>query len=352
MSDKAEILLGRIVTLAKECGSGGKLPTIRELCERFGVAMATMQAVLANAEEMGVLRREHGRGIFINKGVGQKTVGLIAGFDVDPDGYSDCYRTAMECFNASFQREGLHTMWFGNDFDRLECATRCGLVDAAVMLNERTGEMGRRFAQLPIPTSRKGCSGRPGTFGLDYHAMIRLGVGELASRGARRIACISLFNYLRPEADERSGRSGDQSVFESAVKDCGLSVADSRFIENEWMDFQGVCDCRLAGENFARKVFSMSGYIPDGILLVDDIIASGFLPMALMQGYRPGRDFVCVAHENKGSSLLHPYHGSLVRLVVDSEELFGLAIKDVVSAIRSHRKSLPPARRYCPSIDF
>lgn len=350
MTKRAEELVTALIGLATRLGPGARVPTVRSLCAEYGVAMATMQEALERVEEKDVIRREHGRGIFVSAGLSPRTIALVAGVD-SAGGFSTAYMRVARVLRAMLEREGYALRLFGSNLAEVEEAVRLGLVCGAMLYPEATGEQGLRFARLAVPTVRQGVSGLPATFGLDYHAMIRQGVKALAEAHARRIACVSLFNDAHErEKGVTSRRRRDRKVFEEALVRAGLSVSDARFVENDQVDEAGRSDFLLAGAAMARQVFAAHGKAPDGVLILDDNIASGFLQTALLMGFRPGRDFACVTHENGDSSLLRPYHGFVRRLVVRTEEFLEAPVRELLKRIAQGASEMPPARYYKPKL--
>ncbi|HHY93479.1 MAG TPA: GntR family transcriptional regulator, partial [Firmicutes bacterium] len=57
-----EILRGWVES--GELGPGERIPSERELCERFGVSRTTVRQALAEAEQEGMLTRIHGKGTY------------------------------------------------------------------------------------------------------------------------------------------------------------------------------------------------------------------------------------------------------------------------------------------------
>lgn len=350
MTKRAEELVASLIGLATRLGPGARFPTVRSLCAEYGVAMATMQEALKRVEERQVIRREQGRGIFVNDGLSSRTIAFVAGFDLAGGVPDSCVRMSR-VLEGMLRKAGYALRLFGPDLAEVEEAVRLKLVCGAVLYPEATGVQGLRFAALDVPTVRQGVSGLPGTFGLDYHAMIRLGVKALAEAHAHRIACVSLFNDAHErEKGVASRRQSDRKVFEDALGRAGLSVADARFIENDQVDAAGRSDFPLVGSAMARQLFAVRRKAPDGVLILDDNIASGFLQTALLMGFRPGRDFVCVMHENGDSSLLRPYHGFVRRLVVRTEAFLEAPVRELIGRIEHGASELPPARYYKPRL--
>ena len=347
---RTEELVRDLLALARKTGAGNKLPTVRALCERQGVAMATVQAALGQLAREGVLRLEHGRGIFVAEGVSTRTLGILLG-DEMAGGVPPFYSAMEAACRRLMTGAGGAVRTYGNRVREYEEAVRNGVVQAGLMLPETTAERGDWFEGLGIPSLCLSASGRPGTFGVDYHAMIRQGVSALAGEGARRIACVSLFNPVHEAAKGKlSPRVVDRAVFEAALAETGLSVRDARFLDNYLVFPDGSADFSGSGETAARILLRQGDRPHDGVLILDDQFAASFLPTMLLAGRRPGRDFVCATHENGGTKLLHPYHGHVIRLVVDPNEMAEYVVSNLLSRLSNARRRQPKMRLFEPRV--
>ncbi|GCE13497.1 GntR family transcriptional regulator [Tengunoibacter tsumagoiensis] len=60
--------------LALQMEPGQKLPTVNELCARFGTSRATLDEALSRLEQQHVIERKHSKGIFVSDKIHRKTI--------------------------------------------------------------------------------------------------------------------------------------------------------------------------------------------------------------------------------------------------------------------------------------
>ncbi|GCE22166.1 GntR family transcriptional regulator [Dictyobacter kobayashii] len=63
--------------LALQMEPGQKLPTVSELCTRFGTSRATLDEALSRLEQQHVIERKHSKGIFISDKIHRKTISIL-----------------------------------------------------------------------------------------------------------------------------------------------------------------------------------------------------------------------------------------------------------------------------------
>jgi len=91
---------------------------------------------------------------------------------------------------------------------------------------------------------------------------------------------------------------------------------------------------QLPGYNLARAVFGSSEVHPDGIVIEDDMVASGVHRALEELGVRIGVDVKIATHANAGSAVGFGLHGRVIQMVFDPQDfvnaMFSLLDEDTV----------------------
>src|ERR1700722_13480390 len=74
---KLQTVADELGRLALNLGAGSKLPTVSDLCAQFGVSVTTLTSVLRELERRGVIRRQHGVGLFVADSVSKQNIVLL-----------------------------------------------------------------------------------------------------------------------------------------------------------------------------------------------------------------------------------------------------------------------------------
>ncbi len=320
--EKALQIERAVLDLAAARGPGVKLPTLQELCDQFDVASGTLDRILRQIEERGVLRRKHGSGIYVTDRIRQKTVAVVFGGDIFSSGHSPFWHLLLQAvrkqagdrpdrlfqayLDISTARDGLggHEQLAGD----LASRTLDGLL--LFTPDETNDEAGRLYATgVPLVVFGGRAPGWRVTH--DSAPLIRLAARELAARGCRRIGLLGL-DVLphRPllEAELRAAGADAQ------LADWSFETWSSRVSG-------AVTRERLGFELAQRMVAAPDGLpLPDGLVSMDDTLTRGAIAALLLAGLMPGRDVHIATGANKGSPVLDPYADDLIRIEYDPAE--------------------------------
>lgn len=334
---KSEKLVERLMALAHRLGPGAKFPTVREMCSRYDVAIVTLTGALAMLEARGAITRTHGHGIYVSEQLNRKSIALVLGHDIFDSGLPPFYVLFIQACRRTLGSLGYHVFYFadipeassaGSPFpvrEDLVSALRDNLLDGLILAPQTSPGQGAWLRATGIPLVGLASSGEPGTFSVDYHAMIEMGVDALARGGCRRIALVSPFDY-EAETGPLNPRPRDRDVFCKALAGHGLPCLEAAFLANHSVDGRNGPFLAL-GSASARELFQDRGprSRPDGVVVLDDSVAAGFLPSVQTLGLRLGQDVRVATHTNLGVGILDPYVQTILRMAIDTDLVFSTA---------------------------
>lgn len=334
---KSEKLVERLMALAHRLGPGAKFPTVREMCARYDVAIVTLTGALAMLEARGAITRTHGHGIYVSEQLNRKSIALVLGHDIFEAGLPPFYALFIQACRRTLRSLGYHVFYFadipeassaGSPFpvrEDLVSALRDNLLDGLILAPQTSPRQGAWLRATGIPLVGLASTGETGTFSIDYHAMIEMGVDALVRGGCRRIALVSPFDY-EAETGPLNPRRKDREVFRKALAVSGLVCRESMFLANHAVDGRNGPFLAL-GSATARQLFQSRSprSRPDGVVILDDSVAAGFLPSVQTMGLRLGQDVRVATHANLGVDILDPYVQTILRMAIDTDLVFNTA---------------------------
>ena len=297
----------RIRSIAVTAGVGSKLPTVRHLCESCSASLSTVDRALQDLEAQGILERRHGSGIYVGAGAANTRICLLMGHDVMSSAEVSPFYPALRSRLAGISRErhwevtphiasvtvdGEHRNQISKE---LRYALEAGFIDGIIATISLHGGAAANFPDIPVASFLPTAS-TPSTISIDYNALARLGVLELAAVGRRSIALITILGYAR-----QSGFTDDLDGFAQGLQQCGLPWRSDRIIEAPapigQLNEETSAAWRGHGYAAMRRLLD-SPDPPDAVVVNDDMAAMGVL-QALQE--RPANVLVAT-HSNRGSS--------------------------------------------------
>lgn len=324
---RTDLLMTRLVVLARSVGPGGQLPTVRDLAGQLQASTSTLDRVLESLELKGLIERSHGRGIFVAPTLRARCTALVIGFDPFEIAASPFYHLFLERMGAAIEARAGEACVYGDVTDRragfrsqaeLEDDLRIDRVQDMIYLGVRHPE---RLLALQAAFARPtaaftNCPFAQRRVYLDYPALVRAGVEVLAAAGSRRIALIP----YPPQT--RDIHADCISSFRAALASAGLADDPARIWfaggpqvegEREGNEHQG---WRAAHDLFAGIE---SDRRPDGVVSVDDGMSTGLLAGLHLLGLSPLREVRIATHANRGLPALALYASAVWRLEIDCD---------------------------------
>ena len=360
---KGQAIHERLATLAVSLGPEARLPTVADLCKSLAVSSRTLNFALRDLESQGVISRRNGIGLFVAPTVNQRVA----------------RRLALVCNGHLFQRANHSPFW---DLLLEEAKSRAThhneifeihLIGGALTSNEEVPPAlmdavreGRISAALGILTPEATAiwlekNNVPVvTFGGGGRAMIMLDMAEFCSRSAAYLVgkgCqrIALWRPV-PERTVHSTPQHDilrhdfYKPLKKSIEQSG-GTFDASLIEDNLDLLKNGKITLLSGQEqgyaTAMRVFSSSGPQPDGIIIADDMMASGALVALRNLGIEPGRDVQVVSHANASSPVLVGYEKLIARVTFDPREI-AQKMFSLLDTILQGNDFSPPVQRVAP----
>lgn len=328
-----EALCTQLTGFARSLGPGKKLPTVSELCEKTRVSVKTLDRALSELETRRLILRRNGVGIFVSPDVDKRVIALICDPMIfGPGQVSTFWETLLqevrERAASDNQLLDLHFMSIVGNSMRLPSNVvadiRSRRIDGVLMVG--TYRDGARW----IEDSRVALVvfAGPGSHrvAIDTAAIIDLGARALARRGCRRIALWGPESRVIDTEAANELRRSRIAAFEQALAAFGLpcapeligadrvTVAPGPWIQASRSQEQGY---RLGLECFRGPAERR----PDGIVIIDDVMAVGVFAALQELGFRPGADVQIASHTNRGSATLAGWENNVIRLEIDPKLL-------------------------------
>lgn len=303
-----------LAALALSLPRGARLPTVAVLCRQYRTTKTTIGRVLDRLEQMRLVRRRRGSGLYAGPAVGQKRVGVVFGGDIFDRGHSPYWLLLLQAAAQTAGEMGmqLHTYldvtqagkeWalhrqLAEDLasHRLDGLIACGMPPAAASWLSGQGVplVGLRGARATI----------------DHDATVQSGVAHLVACDCRRLAFM-----VKGGADE-------EAAFIRETARHGLLADHHRL----WTyarcinQLPPVATMEAYGEAVVRRFWPLlapTRRTPDGILIMDDTMARGVMHALDTIGVQVGTAVHVVTSAVRGSPVLSGFERRLSRLETD-----------------------------------
>ncbi len=354
---KTQALSARLSEMARELGPSARLPTMTELSKQLSVSMMTLNRALSELEAQGIIYRRQGSGTYVaplRPGAGARSVGLVYDRDIFDSAQSpfcgllvdEARRRAQSgkerfsLYLAVPSREGLPV------HDDLLLSIEKKDVDGLLLVCEARSPAVKWLGEQDVPVVA--LSYLPVVrhrVAIDWAALAREGVRELAARGCRDIGLwLPLGVGLGRQKGEPSFPELD--AFRLALQDAELPYkprhvwrldemeAETEAMRDSTNQEQGF---RAAFETFEDGDQER----PDGLVILDDMMTRGALVVLEQKGIEIGRDIHIATHSNQGSTVLRSYEEQLALLEIDPAAIAGAMFSMLESLIEGRAVESP-----------
>ncbi len=329
---KTQALTSYLTDLAHQLGPEARLPTMQQLCDELNVSVVTLNRALSELEAQHIITRKHGVGIFVSIRLQQKTIGLVYDRDILQPGTSPFAAMLIEEARrrASVGHESF-SLFLADPSSTSGAPVHEDLADAIQTRRLHgiifVGEQNPKAAQwletqnLPLvalaytPLAKwRVC--------LDHAETARLGVKSLAAQGANRIALLVPLGSGIGRAPEAKSFP-ELDAFKSALKKAGLEFDASLVWRHDDLrsDFTTDETNQEQGFRAANELFANKKNQPDGVVILDDMMARGALVAFSKLGLRPRADIKIATHTNKSATTLHGYEDDLIFIEIDPAQI-------------------------------
>ncbi len=371
----------KLLDIAKREGPDAKLPTVRELCVLLGTSINTLDDALSDLEKRQLIYRHHGRGVFVSPTINRKTVlVLLESSYFQNTGKAPFWAILWShCVRLAQQRAAQHEETY--EFRIVDpLATDQDMLVLDVLSKLQSGALsGALSIGLVTPLiewsdfrnlSFVSYAG-PGSWGVGVNTgnWVAECTKYLAQQGCRNVAFWTFYELQR-HVSAKGGRviekeqeqliNGRQMLVEACAQ-AGLPFNPSnaydglsmyqRYLEN--VDLYDEFTDKLhqdLGYEYARQVFGRTIGRPDGILIMDDMVAFGAFAAFDELGVRPGVDVEICTFSNAGSAILYKKETAVSRMEIDPEEIVQTLFGNLELLMNGSRpenyQTLVPAKFY------
>jgi len=328
--------LGRLIKAGKP---GEMLPSYTEMIRRYGVGQNTIDRVIREFDNSGLIIRKAGKGIYISPRAGRKTIGFVLGRDIFSGSHSPmCMMLMNQCRTRA--TKGRENFKFYMDLpeatgtridvplhQELADDIQNGRLDGVILVWSYGPSETEWIRSQKIPIVSLGAEGDVDTHSviIDYIDLIAKGTAALAGAGAKNIALLSASGYLR-----QFGYRQNIDVFQKTLEEKGL-IFHPEFVLEDCSDRSlnaggTATNEELGFELMANFLAQQNGRatLPiDGFLSEDDMFTRGALAALHQASIGLDDNLLIATHANRGSSALKNYDDHLILLEIDPEEVVG-----------------------------
>ncbi len=325
---KEEVIHTTLTGLARRLGPGGKLPTVRKLCEMLATSRSTMDRVLRTLESERIVNCIQGSGIYVSPHINQRKIGIIFPGNIsDPLRYSQFWRllhsSALRLatkngddlktyFGCPAQNEELLEPSAYSLLDDIGCRRITGLITVGIGRKDQFEWL--KSYGLPI-VSFGHSELSDASLCLNNPANIQTGLRALRDAGCKKVALV----HLGSNIDSRSEADPTSKVFKDACESLGLIYSpDLRWTPSLLTNWETLED---AAASIIRKKWSSPEEKPEGVFFLDDTMAHGGMIAFLELGVKLGSEVKIAAMNHKGASLLRPFSKYLYSVEIDPAEI-------------------------------
>lgn len=270
---------------------GSSLPSIRQLCDRYGVSKHTASQALSNLNEMGIIELLHGKITRIAANPFRKQIEIIYVGNTpieQQEFWSEFYRGIVDEFQANpefkFVLRSITVHGGTGAIKRLDIANTAGILVLGSASRERLDYLRQYaipFVLLYDRVEEDGISFVTADLRRSLTDMVAL----FKNRGCRRVAYIGAF---AGQADE--GINIDKmNYFKDALLAAGLPV-DKVLFQN--------AEHKMPCGYETMKTLLATQERPDGLFVASDILAVGAYRAMNEAGLRPGIDIAIAGCDN------------------------------------------------------
>jgi len=340
---KLEQIAEALRTLADSVGPGGRLPPLRKLVVDLDASQATVVRALEQLEAESVIQRRHGSGIYVcDQLAGNQILVLIdPAFLIDVSPFFSILITHL--LDALAEHGANVDVQVVPPEKRVGDMTASKLPPAEEVLRKVSGRgyrgavllgtaesIGWQIDSQGIATAAFGAAAR---YIVQVHDSdtCQIGIQELLRLGCERIALLS---------------PGSLRTYEMA----NAIMSSYNVVPFTAPEYQGERTRLTLGHRSSALI--MTGYEaalqsfgrgraeserPDGVLILNDMYAQGFLAGLNELGLRPGADVKIATHSNAGSTALLGYHHMISRIEFSTQQLAFALAEAILSASEGGR---------------
>lgn len=338
----------KLRSIAVELGPGAKLPTARELCRHLQTSLATLDGVLHHLERSNTIARRQGSGIFVSPNLHQRAIAVVMesiyleASDSSPfwgmlwGHFARQARLRSDDHSETVTFHLADTRFDSNSLpDYLQDDLALGLVDGLLLagvndtIAEGLGNTGTVIVSYACHSNYQ--------VSHDARSFYEIAIRELARSGCKKIKVWT-----------QASSSHISELPEGKISDIrfGFERAGFEFSEEDVLCIQNTIGSSLQEQGFcaAEAFLDQQHLSPElGLLISNDMIASGALRAMALRSVFPGVDLQVASHRNVGSPMLFR-QDAVIQISVNPEEIvtsmFGLLDRTLSGESSDHERVL------------
>lgn len=365
---KIQQLCASLRELAFQRGPEAKLPTARELCERYDTSKVTLNDTLDILEEQGILYRKPGSGIYVSPTIHRKSICIL------------CYSYVLAPQNSPFW--GMLWGLFAQEAQRRQECKNEGY-SFHMLLNAPEENLALSEDVIALVNAKK-VHGvlAVGLVSPTYDWLEEQGIPSVvyAGRGSAMVTA-DTEQGLRQALHHLAGlgchtvgywtatiafQNQDQVYFPRIAGPDLAHVA--RLYQEHHLAFHAqqvrrwdppslyeeipphILSYQQQGYQLAMEVFGQPDFPkPDGLYIEDDMLTSGAMQAFYELGIRIGQDVQIVSHANRGSSTLFGIEKYITRVEFDPAEIIQVMF-DQLEKLMDGQPPEPPSIAVQPKL--
>jgi len=315
---------------------GEQLPSIQQLVRTYGVSLSTVRQSLQELSNEGLIRAEHGRGVFVNDRISSGEFAIVVQAKRLSESASPYHRLGCTALAAVLHEEfpgcqtrlhvGKRPRWgdaFADTLDLLERHVSSRL--RGVFSLEDISSIEESLLEKGIPLVAVGTPSARYCVYFDSRQLVTLGLKQLRKVGCRSVGIIRF--------------SGPDAVgVEIRREKTKWQQHDSEF-HSYTVQPESANSVERRGYECFMDLWQRPGR-PEGVLVGDDILGRGVLRAILQLGISVPQELRLVSHSNRGVEL--PYHLPVTRLEFDH----GRLVREAVAMMSKLLGGEKPQRRH------
>jgi DNA-binding LacI/PurR family transcriptional regulator len=312
---KTEQASAALLALAHERGPGIKLPTIEEMCTRFGVSRTALEPALQALERRGLVSRRRGSGIYVTERIRHKTIGVVFGGNIFSPEFSPYWSLLLQAVGAQAGACQIYPQAYldipqgelGGHLQLIEDLNARRLDGLLLYSFNSADHEARMFQAYGIPVVLTDSTAANWAVNLDHAAGLQLAAQAIVRQVGRRVAVL--------------GPPASHPMLDAAIRQQGVTdVTIEDWSYETWArTIPGAgsrehCAYRLTQERVSQRAQHL---LPEVLVSMDDTATRGVITALLQAGLAPGRDLTIITFQNAGSPVLDAYAADIRCLTYD-----------------------------------
>ncbi len=340
---KQPAAIAQITRLARNLGAGAKLPTFREFCAFLEITPTTLERCLRRLEEQDIVIRQNRSGMYVSPALDRKTTGVIFSAHLFSHEHAFFASLLDGCARRAEVRGERFSFFVSSPASGqppldLQEAVRDNKIDGVIDLSYSV-TLRTWFEAQSIPVVRLDSGKAPHTICLDGQKQSLACLKEFLKRGSRTVGLIGMPEEDRTRFHAAAVRIGLQTKPEWIVcrSDLGLQAGS-------FEDYG-----RQAAKRMLKATSSKTRPLPTALLITNDMVARGALPVLEAAGFRLGHDLHVAACTNRGAASLLEWEDKLIRSEIDPAEVVE-ALCTMLENLMHHRPLIKAVTKIHPHL--